>query len=292
MKLGRKYRLTIDMENGDQVVVTDPITLVFSVDRKNTSSANEMAAQIYNLGKATRDKIFQDWFRTAPTTYRKVVLEAGYDGEFSILFAGDLRSCSSSRSGSDIITTISVFSGGLDTITAQTNQTLKAGTTLRELNQILIGAFPNLKEGALTDKQIIFERPVVLSGNSFYLLRKYNNDRVFIDNEIVHCLDDDAYIDEGGVVLINDETGLLDTPRREDSFLTITTLFEPRIIIGQIIELQSSILPLYNGQYKVVGMQHQGTISGAVGGQCISRFNLLLTQDLYPRLRKAEMAAQ
>jgi hypothetical protein len=284
MKLGRNYRVTIDMRDGNQIVIEDPLTAQFTIERTIASSMNTMNLVLFNLGQQTRDRIFQDWYATEPNTYRRIVFEAGYAGEYAIVFAGDLRSASSARSGTEILTVLQAFSGGFDTITAQYYETLAAGTTLRQLNENLVGTMPNLKLGAMGDNPDTFKRPVVLNGNSFYLMRKYNNEKVFVDNEIVNILQDDEAI-EGDVQVINAATGLLETPRREDAFLTIATLFEPRIVIGQVIELQSSVQPIYDGQYKVVGANHQGIISGAVGGQCVSRFNLLLGQKAFDRLK-------
>ena len=55
-------------------------------------------------------------------------------------------------------------------------------------------------------------------------------------------------------------------------------LFEPRLTLGQIINLQSTTNKQYNGLYKVVGFTHRGTISPAVCGDLRTTVNLFIGQ--------------
>lgn len=53
-------------------------------------------------------------------------------------------------------------------------------------------------------------------------------------------------------------------------------LFEPRLTIGQQVQLQSQTNRIFNGMYKVMGFEHSGMISPAVGGDCKSSVSLWL----------------
>lgn len=55
--------------------------------------------------------------------------------------------------------------------------------------------------------------------------------------------------------------------------------------MSQVLELNSSVQKVYNGQYKVIGIKHQGIISEAVGGQLITTLNMLLGSDYFGRLK-------
>lgn len=60
-------------------------------------------------------------------------------------------------------------------------------------------------------------------------------------------------------------------------------IFEPRIVVGQVIEIQSRIAPMFNGQYKLYGLKHSGTISGAVAGDVTTEIQMLVGSQLYGR---------
>lgn len=277
IKFGRKYKLTIQTDTGEAVVIEPPFTLNFNIQRSSMASLNSCQLQIYNLSEDTRSKIFQDRFDFL--RYKKVILEAGYD-DLAVVFVGDLFEANSARQGTDIITTVVARDGGFDTINTKTFRGVQKGITIKELVKGLVGDFGNLTAGAIGDIDGELLRPAALDGNTFYLLKTYTGNQVFIDLEKVNVMKTNDVI-TGQVPLISPQTGLLQTPRRDDGFLTITTLFEPRIVMSQLVELKSDILEQYNGQYKVLGVNHQGTISEAVGGNCQSTFNLLLEGQLF-----------
>ena len=51
-------------------------------------------------------------------------------------------------------------------------------------------------------------------------------------------------------------------------------IFEPRLQIGQFVEIESKTETIYNGTYKVVGIEHTGMISDAQSGQCKTKVRL------------------
>lgn len=275
MKFGRKYKLTIETEDG-QLIIEPPLTIFFNIKRHILSSLNTATIEIYNLAENTRGKIFQDPFYIPANTQRHITLEAGYD-TLSTIFKGTFLNANSVRSGVDIITTIDAIDGGTDTINNFTYRTLNANNKYEVLKD-LIGSYATgrLTEGKVSNyfKEDLFQRPVVLEGNTYDLLKKYSDGKVFIDLEKIYILNDNEVID-GAIPLISAETGLLETPRRQENTIMLTTLFEPRIIMGQVIDLYSTVQKVYNGQYKVIGITHQGVISESVNGQCSSTIYLL-----------------
>lgn len=276
-KFGRIYKLTIEKDDGSAVVIEPPLTLQFNVQRNSMASINSATFQIFNLSEDVRNEIFQDRFSFLK--YKKVILEAGYD-DLSVVFVGSIFEANSASVGTEIVTTIYARDGGFDTVTAKTFRTVQKGVTIKDLVKGLIADFPNVTEGAVGDVEGTLTRPAALDGNTFYLLRTYTGEQVFIDLEKVNVLKNSEVL-TGQVPLLSPQTGLLETPKREDAYLTITTLFEPRVIMSQFVELKSEVLPQYNGQYKVIGVNHQGVISGAIGGQCQSTFGLLIEGQLF-----------
>lgn len=278
-KFGRNYRLTIEMNSGGEAIVIEPpFTLEFSVSRNVMASLNQGVFRVYNISPGSRNDIFQDRFNFA--AYRRITLEGGYEKNLSTLFVGSIFEANSYRQRSDLITYINARDGGFDIPTTQSFRTVQQGTSVLDMVKGLIGDFPNLKQGNIGAVPGTLLRPAVIDGNTFEILQKYTNNLAYVDLEQVHVLNNDEAI-VGEVPLIDPSTGLLDTPRRDDAYLTIRTLFEPRIVMGQVVELRSTTLPQYNGQYKVIGVQHQGIISEAVNGPLSSTFNLLLGSAIF-----------
>jgi hypothetical protein len=58
--------------------------------------------------------------------------------------------------------------------------------------------------------------------------------------------------------------------------LDFEMLFEPRLTIGQTVQLKSDTNRIFNGIYKVMGFEHSGTISDAVAGPCKTSVSLWL----------------
>ena len=140
----------------------------------------------------------------------------------------------------------------------------------------------NMKLEIYSGKDERFNRPVSLSGNPMKIAQQYSHDSAYIDNGKLIILENQDAI-KGMIPLINDESGLLGVPKRENSLLSIDMIFEPRIVIGQIIEIKSRIQPMFNGQYKVFGIKHEGTISESVAGKAVTTLEMLVGSQVYGR---------
>lgn len=297
-KLGRKYRLTVqdidDNRNpvGSAIVIEDPFTLKFSINRGIFNEVNQGDFEIYNLSPDTYKRMFYDYFTInkqlgefsgefgSTWNNRTVILEAGYNGmEMSTIFVGDMWSCYTERRGTNVITKIHAIIG-LRALNQTSDITLKG---VRR-NDILVAIAKDmgLKLNIYSGSNDKFGRPVVINGNSMAGLNTYAKGSAYIDNNEIKVLDlTDAT--EGQIPLINDESGLLGVPQRENGLLTLEMIFEPRIVVGQIIEVNSRILPMYNGQYKIFGLKHSGTISQSESGSVITELQMLVGSQVYGR---------
>lgn len=279
-KFGRQYRITIDPKDGlPPIVVQLPFTVRFWIKRDIMASLNNLSIDIYNLSLANRRRIYQDRWDLQQNVVngvaqgrRSIKFEIGYDQLYEI-YSGDIFSASSAREGTNIITRIEGFTGIFDIASSQTNITIGSGQTQESVFKALIGQFPTLQLGAVGNWPSVFNRPVVLSGNTWNLIKQYSGGKCFIDNGKVYIMQDNEAL-LFTIPTFDASTGLLETPRREQASLTITTLLEASIKINQLVNISSVVEPVYNGQYKVTGLQHSGVISGAVSGDCRSVFFL------------------
>lgn len=269
-KFGRKFKLLIEVDGGKTLVFQNPLTIQFNVKRNINALNSTLSMDIFNLSKIHRDMIFQDSFYTS-NVQRNVELQAGYDNLYTI-FKGTFNEANSVRSGVNIKTNIVSYNGAFETQNAFTYQTVKAGANHQGILQTLIGALTSVPGTKLTPGIIsptyadkIQQRPVVLEGNVWSLIKKYSDGNAYIDLGKVYATKNNEYI-AGGIPLIDASTGLLDTPKRSESLVEVSTLFEPRFSINQLVQLNSTVNTKYNGQYIVKGIEHAGIISDAVGG--------------------------
>lgn len=282
-KLGRQYRLTVQKVDVDDnpideaIVITNPITMRFSVNRTLFADINSLDVELYNLAPDTYNDLFFDYFNVKRRT---IILEAGYKGqEMSIIFIGDVWNCYTSRQGSDIITKIHALVG-LKSLQVQTDATLANISRNKILTKAANDMMMDIEIYSGEDTK--FSRPVSLEGNSMGIIQKYCGNNAFIDNGKIIVLEDRDVI-KGEVPLINDESGLLGVPRHEDALLSVDIILEPRIIIGQLIEIQSRIMNEFDGQYKVYGIKHEGIISDAISSSATTTLEMLVGTQVYGR---------
>ena len=282
-KFNRNYILTIDPKDGEPVIVVQPpFTIRFHMKRDIVASLNNISIDIYNLSLSNRRRIYQDTFNLQEKYINgvnvgrsSVSLQIGYGSTLYQVYSGDIFLASSVREGTDLITHIEGLSGAFDVASGNINTTLVAGTTLAQVFKALIAALPNVQYGCVGNWNMVFPRAIVLNGNAWQLIQQYSGNRGYIDNGKAYVLQDNEALIATSLTTLDASSGLLETPRREFAFMTVTTLLEAGVTINQILNINSAVEPVYNGSYKVVGFQHAGVISGAVSGDCRTTFFLL-----------------
>jgi len=267
----------VGSENGGSL-----LTLEFSVKRDVLASAQSGTFRIRNLNPSVRSQIYKDWFDTGrlPT----VIVKAGYLGTpLSTIFNGIALSITSYREegGTDFITEIEGQDYSLVMSNSFSNWTI--GDNNNPVNQEdvinrLIGdlKLTAQKYGKTLATGIVggfLANRYTYTANDYTwnLLQVETNRLSYIDNGKIYCLPNN-YVFEGDVNLVSSETGLLGSPRRYQSNLIAEMIFEPSIIPGQQIYLDTNLDKSFNssknGTYKVTGVQHAGVISSAVSGKC------------------------
>lgn len=289
-KFNRIYELTIEAddqvrpsadvapENTKRVVIRLPYTVEFEITRANLGSSQNGTFRIYNLGEATRRAIQKDQWQYI---FRNIQFRAGYDSQdgklLPLIFNGTIRTAYSYRQGVDFITEIDAYDGAWAMTQGYTNLGLPSGVTASQVIAYLSRDLPNTSgQPIIGDFPTEAKRGLVLSGNTWGLIQKFTNQLALINNGQVVALKLNEVL-RGGLPLISAETGLLGIPKRTRSMLECRMIFEPRLTLCQLIELRTQYLPELNRFWKVVGVQHQGTISAAVAGDCISTATLWYT---------------
>lgn len=267
LKFGRNYTLTVETLNGELLIIQPPFTVEFDITRNILTSANVCSIRIYNLSQNNRNKIRFNIMDTGD--FRAVQLQAGYGTNLPIIFNGNITQAWSVREGNNFITAIESFDGGFAFSNSQSNIVFPAGTAQQTVIETLAGSLPNVSIGAIGSYPGSLSRGASYNGSATDILRDLTGGGFFIDNGKANCLGDSECL-EGEMLLINSSNGLLGTPVREQTIINFDMIFEPRLIVGQQIQLQSSTAQNFNGFYKVISLKHRGTISQAVCGDAIT----------------------
>lgn len=256
-----RYRVTV-YSNTKTTIVEYPITCKFTVTRGVFAQSQNATIQLYNLAPDTRNQIFQDAWTNAvdKTKWKYVQLEAGWNGTMSEIFVGRIMQAYSSKSGgqTDIITEIQATA--LDIFDSQSSHTFAAGTTFKDALKTFASDMPNVLIGNTGTLEGAFQTPTTFDGNTMDEINKLTGGHSFVDNGVLNTLMDNEVI-EVPVPVISNNTTLLETPMRRDANLEIKTLFLPDLVVGQLVEVDSSISPNFNGQFKLVGFTHDCLIS-------------------------------
>lgn len=266
-KFNRNYILSVETQNGEVLIIKPPFTVEFDITRNILSSANVCSIRIYNLSQNNRNKIRFD--KQDTFDYRSVQLQAGYGENLPVIFAGSVTQAWSVREGTNFISSIECFDGGFAFNTGQTNIVFPEGTSQETLLETLATSLPAVSLGAVGSFPGSLSRAASLSGNTTDLLRELSGGAFFIDNGKVHLLGDSECL-EGSMLLVNASSGLLGTPVRERTVLTFDMIFEPRLLVGQKIQLESGTDVNFNGFYKVISLKHRGMISPSVCGNAVT----------------------
>lgn len=285
MKLGRRCQLSVEInpsptagtdfsEGRNNVVIPPELTVEFEITRQSLSSSQEARFRIYGLSDRTRQLLWKDPY--ALTEYRAVQFRAGYadDPFLPLCFNGFVRSCSSYRNTVENVTELSAYDGGLQMSNAFTSQSIASGASVRDTLLRLAASLPRVVSAPLIGQfPNVNTRGKVLFGPTWNIIVEESQGLATFDNGGVKILNYNEAI-AAEIPVISAASGLLGTPRRSQSKIDFDIIFEPRMTLGQVIEVRSEFNRLLNGTYKVVGFTHRGIISPAVGGSCTTSVGL------------------
>lgn len=293
-KFQRTYQVFIEAINGSTFEFgsadgSQPLlTMDFNVIRGYQASIQSGNFRIRNINQNTRNNIFKDNFNIALP--RAVKVMAGYVGTpLSTVFQGMAQTIMSYREegGTDWITEIVGMDWGFLHTNSWSAWTDNPGTGQKYTQQNVITHLVNDLQSTASR----YGQTLGIGVINGFLTPRYNytahdftmnllaiesSRLAYIDNGKIYVMPNN-YVFKGDVTLISSETGLLGTPIQQQSNLICHLIFEPGLQVGQQVFLEtesSEFSSAVNGLYKVVGVQHAGTISSTVAGKCITTVQL------------------
>lgn len=293
------------------LVIELPFTIEIDVNGLISDGyANTASIKIYGLNETNRNKLFWNPWNLAlieksQSSYRKVILEAGYGKNISLIFDGVLKRGYSERQGVDWVTNLSCVSSAIGYYNTFINKTYEANTKqIDVVNDIIteMSQYGDLEKGAVTktiDKT--YTEGLSIVEQSYNVLTQFGVD-VFISNGKINVLQvnevigtskttpnvsapvSEALVNKLGLQIpnISAESGLIGTPiLNGDGYVTVSMIFEPTIKIGTLVNLQSATASFFNGYFKVMGVNHKGVLSSSKEGMLITTLQLFNGGSLF-----------
>ena len=270
-KFNRSYKFFIDTNDGGQLEIGLPFSIDFNVVRNTLSSANTAIFRIYNLNETNRRRIAKDKYDF--DLFKRVIFLGGYENDVPSCFNGSVTRCYSVREGTNVVTTIEAFDAGF----AHANATLKnaqypSGTLRKSIIEDMILKLKDfgIEKGVIGDIKGSISRGNSYDGPIIKTLSELTGGAFFIDNGEANVLSENE-TRKGNLQVITSESGLLGTPIRENATIEFDMIFEPRLVIGQKILINSKINTDVNQAYKITSLAHQGMISDSVAGSATTK---------------------
>lgn len=270
---------TVDFSSGKTVSATYPLTAEFAIGRSVTAYVNSAQVTIYGLDETKRNLLKKDRVLDE-NKYIKMIINAGYEYASSTLYIGAVNECYSVRQGgeTEFRTVIDASDSLLDVYSTQTNQSFEAGTDSLTIVKNITSDLSELKLGGVSENidLPIPKRGSIYNGKTLDVLRDLADTSLVIDNGYVFLLDlEKDVIESLGTLRVDCDYGLLGTPRKRNNYLSCDLIFEPAASLCQKCELISSTDTSLNTTYKIMGVSHNGIISGSKDG------TMTTTIDLY-----------
>lgn len=277
----------VTMESSDTMISVEfPITLDMSISRSISSVMNTATLVLYGLDETKRKRLAKD--RNNFGKYIRMDIYGGYQGNQWLIYRGAIQECYSARNGgeTEFKTYIESSDTAMELCLGSTTSSFEEGAdVITQINNVG-SSLLDLHLGAVS-KNITFTQTLRgrnLTGNPLNILRKIglihteSGDESTLTTDLgnVYFLRQNTDVLKSlGVLYIDDTYGLLGTPRRRDMLVSVKMIFEPAANLNQLCIFQSKALGIW-GTYKIMGVSHNGTISGGKCGKLITTIDLFL----------------
>ena len=251
----RRFLRNVRVIIGDQAEALriEDLLIRFRIRRESTDTPADGYVEVLNLTTASEQRIRQRGER--------VRLEAGYGGEYALLFDGDVRRVERIRG--DVDRGVKIHVGGNVTkqraaIFNRTYEgTVAVSTIFLDAAQTIgldVGPLDLIPSDAqLTD--FAFQGPTRVL---LYLLLHPHGLRYYEDDGVIRITKrGESTDDRPDGVLVNENTGMIGTPTVTDDGVRVRTLIDPRLRLDTRMRVESELVDA-GARWKIVGVTHQG----------------------------------
>jgi len=259
---------------------TKPILRVtFKIEKTIQRDPNTADLQIYNLSKDSRAALgAPDPTKIAlKQTGIPTVIEAGYFGNTSLIFSGNVEYSATNRAGTDWVTTLQSADGGKQLRSSRINVSFDSSTLLKDVLKTAADSLgvglgnitQELDKGAPRSSAQQYVKGLVLSGQTSNELDKIIKRAGFnwsVQDGQIQLIRPGGVINPNEAILLQQGTGLIGVPELgEKGIIKCRSLLQPELTPGKKIQVRSG---LKNGQYDIDGFFRidKATLTGDTWG--------------------------
>lgn len=233
--LAKRYGSRLVRDKVDPSRYSSGFRIAFNVDKTASSNANKSTISLYNISQESRNFLEEKAL--------VLFLKAGYEGNISTIFFGDVIERRTARQGADVVTTLECGDQEQLIATANVQIGLQKGATniqvFRAAAEALGLTIPARQLASIPQRQ--FAKGFSFTGTAKQLLDEQVDKVKFTwsiqDGEIqVLPL---TMPTEAIAVLISQDTGLIDYPTKAVDGLKFKSLLNPELRIGRACKVQS-----------------------------------------------------
>ncbi|KWH34213.1 hypothetical protein WL99_06355 [Burkholderia cepacia] len=242
-QFGRKVSLIIGFDSGEALDLSE-LRIVFRVQRGDLQTPNSARIRVYNVSANTAR-------RAQSKEFTRVVLQAGYEGNYGIIFDGQIKQVRRGReSQTDTFIDITAADGDSAYNFAVVNTTLAAGSTPADhvaavctaMSQYGVqqGYLPELPWNPLPRGKVMFGM-----ARDFMRWTARTTQTVWsIQDGKVVMVPETAYM-PGEIPVITSATGMVGLPQQTANGIEVKMLLNPSVKIGRLIWLDNASIQQY-----------------------------------------------
>jgi Tfp pilus assembly protein PilZ len=271
-KFARVYQLVVEDRNRKSWIF-DKFALSFSITKNIHGHASEGNVTLVNLSEETRGILLKD---RMDSSRRSCQLYLGYEKQpMNLVLRGNIFYCSSKRQGIDFQTEIAVADGGDYYLNGFLDRSYAANSEKNNITNDLVAlaAKKGLGKGQIDSLSGVLARALTINKKASQV--QFSGYDIYVENEQLNIVAENNYLQGADVLLISSESGLLDTPLRYDSYVEVKMILEASARLNQKVRLEAEGEKISNGDYKITGISHEGSIAfQGEAGECITTLEL------------------
>ena len=213
------------------------LRVVFATKKGDVETPNSAEIKVYNLSEATASRMTRE--------FKRLVLQAGYQGNVGVIFDGTIRQCRQGReNGTDAWLEIIAADGDRAYNFATVNTTLSAGSLPADRVAACQRSFAD-KGAAAGHVPDLGGQPLPRGKVMYGMARKHMRTEAAtadaswsIQDGKMQMLMRSGYL-PGEAVALTHETGLIGTPEQTNEGVKVRCLLNPRLRVGGRIKLDN-----------------------------------------------------
>lgn len=255
----------------------------FDIIKTSTANSQKAKIEIYNLSEASRQQ-FQKG--------TQLWMQAGYQGLMKTLYVGDAlpNGIRARRDGADIVSTFECGAFEKNLAFSYFHKSYPAGTKRTQIIADLVQAMGASIGTIINLPEMVYQSGYHCAGSVQYNLNeilKGMNMNWHIDSNTLNIWPKGQHLGEEAIVVSGDPknpTGLIGVPSQGDDFVEFTSLLNPEIAPGRLVQLVSKTI---NGYYCVRQAHYEGDSHGDKWQVTVQGVKVNATQKSVINIRSA-----